>query len=111
MFDKLRKNGTSVDILRYMETLGVVDIDELDSSLNQIAGHLNAQHALLVDLTTELLAHEDWWRGPGIHSPEPYLAWRTCIRRPQRAETRGPPSLITISWDRTEEELWLVGNW
>jgi hypothetical protein len=67
-----------------METLGVVDIDELDSSLNQVAGHLNAQHALLVDLTTELLAHEDWWRGPGIHTPELYLAWRTGVS-PERA--------------------------
>jgi hypothetical protein len=67
-----------------MEMLGVVDIDELDDSLNQVAGHLNAQHALLVDLTTELLAHEDWWRGPGIHTPELYLAWRTGVS-PERA--------------------------
>jgi hypothetical protein len=67
-----------------MDTVGVVDMDELDDSLNQVAGHLNAQHALLVDLTTELLAHEDWWRGPGIHTPELYLAWRTGVS-PERA--------------------------
>jgi hypothetical protein len=34
-----------------MEAIGVVEMDELDSSLNQVAGHLNAQHARLVDLT------------------------------------------------------------
>lgn len=67
-----------------METAGVIDVDELDSSLNQVAGFLNAQHAALVDLTIQLLAHEEWWAGPGIHTPELYLAWRTGIS-PERA--------------------------
>jgi hypothetical protein len=68
-----------------MEAIGVVEMDELDSSLNQVAGHLNAQHARLVDLTIELLAHEEWWAGPGIHTPELYLAWRTGVS-PERAQ-------------------------
>ena len=64
--------------------LGAVDMDRLDNSLNVVAGHLIAQHACLVDLTIELLANEQLWAGPGIHTPELYLAWRTGIS-PERA--------------------------
>jgi len=67
-----------------METVGSVDMDELDSSLNKVAGYLNAQHACLVDLTIELLTHEDWWAGPGVHTAELYPAWRTGVS-PERA--------------------------
>ncbi|RLE25022.1 MAG: hypothetical protein DRJ50_03710 [Actinobacteria bacterium] len=67
-----------------MDRVGVVEMEELDTSLNQVAGYLNAQHAALVDLTIELLAHEEWWAGPGIHTPELYLAWRTGVS-PERA--------------------------
>jgi hypothetical protein len=62
-----------------METVGATVMDELDCSLNQVAGYLNAQHAALVDLTVELLDHENWWDGPGVHTPELYLAWRTGV--------------------------------
>ncbi|MGB0113767.1 MAG: DUF222 domain-containing protein [Ilumatobacteraceae bacterium] len=57
---------------------------ELDAALNEVAGHLNAQHACLVDLTLELLADESGWCGPGVHTPELFLAWRVGLS-PQRA--------------------------
>ncbi len=51
----------------------------LDDELDQIAGHLNAQHARLVDVTARLLAHPGTWEVPGIHTIEQYLCWRTGI--------------------------------
>ena len=51
----------------------------LDDELDEIAGHLNAQHARLVDVTARLLAHPGSWEVPGIHTIEQYLCWRTGI--------------------------------
>ena len=42
---------------------------ELEDALNEVAGHLNAQHGRLVDLVIEMLAHETAWCGPGVHTP------------------------------------------
>ncbi len=52
--------------------------DELD----EIAGHLNAQHGRLIELTTWLLAHRDEWAGDGVWRPEQYLAWRCGVAIP-----------------------------
>jgi hypothetical protein len=57
---------------------------DFDARLNTVAGHLNAQHARLVDLTIEMLADESLWVGEGTHTPELFLAWRTGLA-PQRA--------------------------
>jgi hypothetical protein len=50
-----------------------------DAALNEVAGHLNAQHARLVDLTITMLADESLWVGEGAHTPELFLAWRTGL--------------------------------
>ena len=57
---------------------------DFDAALNEVAGHLNAQHARLVDLTIDMLADESLWVGEGAHTPELFLAWRTGLA-PQRA--------------------------
>jgi hypothetical protein len=62
-----------------MEVLATIE-DELDD----VAGHLNAQHARLVDLTIRLLADEGLWAGPGVWTVEQFLAWRVGIA-PNRA--------------------------
>jgi hypothetical protein len=57
------------------------DLDEcdLDEEVNTVAGHLNALHARLVDLTVTMIANPRSWRGPGVHTPELFLAWRTGL--------------------------------
>jgi hypothetical protein len=57
---------------------------DLDERLNVVAGHLNVLHAELVDLAIVMLADPRAWRGPGVHTPELFLAWRTGLS-PQRA--------------------------
>jgi hypothetical protein len=57
---------------------------DFDAALNDVAGHLNAQHARLVDLAIAMLADESLWVGEGAHTPELFLAWRTGLA-PQRA--------------------------
>ena len=52
--------------------------DELD----EIAGHLNAQHGRLIELTVWLLAHRDEWAGDGVWRPEQFLAWRCGVSIP-----------------------------
>jgi hypothetical protein len=42
----------------------------LDDELNTIAGHLNVQHARLVDATVQLLAFPDRWLGDGVWTAE-----------------------------------------
>jgi hypothetical protein len=57
-----------------------VDLSEqLDERLDVVAGHLNALHAELVDLAVTMLADPSAWRGPGVHTPELFLAWRTGL--------------------------------
>ena len=53
------------------------DALDFDAALDDVAGHLNAQHARLVDLTITMLADESLWVGEGAHTPELFLAWRT----------------------------------
>ncbi|MDX2379124.1 MAG: DUF222 domain-containing protein [Acidimicrobiia bacterium] len=56
----------------------------LDAELNEIAGHLNTQHARLVDATVELLANPGRWRGDGVWTAQQYLCWRVGLA-PARA--------------------------
>ena len=44
------------------------DALDFDAALDEVAGHLNAQHARLVDLTITLLADESLWVGKGLFS-------------------------------------------
>jgi hypothetical protein len=57
---------------------------DFDAALNEVSGHLNAQHARLVDLAIAMLADDSLWVGEGAHTPELFLAWRTGLA-PQRA--------------------------
>ena len=66
-----------------VEAIGLVPGSEaeldLDEELNAVAGHVNAMHARLVDLTVTMIANPRAWRGPGVHTPELFLAWRTGL--------------------------------
>ncbi len=57
---------------------------DFDDALNDVAGHLNAQHARLIDLAIAMLADDSLWFGDGVHTPEQFLAWRTGLA-PNRA--------------------------
>jgi hypothetical protein len=59
--------------------------------LNTIAGHLNTQHARLVDATVKLLAFPDRWQGDGVWTAEHYLCWRVGLA-PNRAH-----QIVTIA--------------
>ncbi len=46
---------------------------------DEVAGHLNAQHGRLIDLTAWLLANRQEWQGDGLWTPSHYLAWRCGV--------------------------------
>ena len=52
---------------------------EIDAELNEVAGHLNAQHGRLVDLTVRLLADPRLWQGDGVWTIEQFLTWRVGV--------------------------------
>ena len=54
---------------------------DLDEELNEIAGHLNAQHARLAGVARELLDDPAKWASEGIFTIERYLCWKTGISR------------------------------
>ena len=56
----------------------------IEETLCDVAGHLNAQHARLVDATVWLLANERHWSGPGVWRVEQFLAWKVGVA-PARA--------------------------
>jgi hypothetical protein len=56
---------------------------DLDAALNEVAGHLNAQHARLVDLTIELIDNEQRWIEEGLHTIELFLQWRAGLAPPR----------------------------
>jgi hypothetical protein len=60
------------------------EMAEIDERLDVVAGQLNAQHAILVDLAGQLDDKRSWWTGPGVHTVEQYLCWRTG-NSPERA--------------------------
>lgn len=57
---------------------------DFDAELNKVAGHLNAQHARLVDLVLVMLDDVGRWCTEGVHTPELFLGWRVGLS-PQRA--------------------------
>ena len=59
----------------------VLDIDasSFEPLLDDVAGHLNAQHGRLIDLTIWLLAHPEAWQGDGVWTASQYLAWRCGV--------------------------------
>jgi hypothetical protein len=61
-----------------------------------LCGHLNVLHARMVELVAESLA-VDAWSGPGLRSPEHWLAWQTGLS-PSRAKR-------IVAMARRREEL------
>jgi hypothetical protein len=57
----------------------LIDGASFESLLDEVTGHLNAQHGRLFDLTVWLLAHPEAWQGDGLWTPNQYLAWRCGI--------------------------------
>jgi hypothetical protein len=49
---------------------------EVDTSVNDIVGVLNSQHAALVDQVVVLLGDERLWAGEGMTSMSAWVAWR-----------------------------------
>ena len=63
-----------------MESGGAITFqDDLDTVLNDTAGHLNALHGRLVDACVAMLADRTAWAGPGVERPELYLAWKVGL--------------------------------
>jgi hypothetical protein len=56
----------------------------LGEVLDEVSGHLNAQHARLVDAAVVMLANPSWWCGVGMEEPHQFLCWRTALS-PARA--------------------------
>ncbi len=56
----------------------------IEEQLNEVAGHLNAQHARLVSLTVALIADELPWASEDLWTVEQYLCWRVGLS-PARA--------------------------
>lgn len=69
---------------------------ELEAVLDEVSGHLNAQHARLVDATVAMLANPRWWAGEGVEKPQQFLCWRTAIS-PERAR-----QIVSIAARATE---------
>jgi hypothetical protein len=57
----------------------------LERELDEVAGHLNALHARLLDATIYMLEQPSRWQGAGLERPQQYLCWRTGIA-PERAK-------------------------
>jgi hypothetical protein len=57
----------------------LIDRASFELILDEVSGHLNAQHGRLIDLTVWLLAHPAEWQGDGLWTPNQYLAWRCGI--------------------------------
>ena len=63
-----------------MESAGAITSeDDLDTVLNETAGHLNALHGRLVDACVRMLADRTAWAGPGVERPELCLAWKVGL--------------------------------
>jgi hypothetical protein len=67
----------------------------LETELVGVAGHLNTQHANLVEITTRALA-DDGWVGHGIHSP---ARWLTI----QMGLSPSPAQLVVAIAERIDE--------
>ncbi len=56
-----------------------IDRTNVNTVVDDAAGHLNAQHGRLIDVTIWLLANTHDWQGDGLWTPEQYLAWRAGV--------------------------------
>ena len=56
-----------------------IDPDNVDALLDEVAGHLNAQHGRLIDLSVWLLANPLEWQGDGVWTVAQFLAWRCGV--------------------------------
>ncbi len=78
---------------------------DLDEELNEVAGHLNAQHARLARIARDLLDQPEQWASEGIWTVERYLCWRTGVScRSCQATGRHRPALPTSCrrvWQRS----------
>ncbi|MEP1123967.1 MAG: HNH endonuclease signature motif containing protein [Ilumatobacter sp.] len=61
-----------------MPTISVTSTG-VDALVDDVAGHLNAQHGRLIDVTIWLLANKQEWQGDGVWTPAQYLAWRAGV--------------------------------
>ena len=56
-----------------------MDSDNVHALLDEVAGHLNAQHGRLIDLTVWLLDNSMAWQGDGVWTAAQFLAWRCGV--------------------------------
>ena len=56
-----------------------IDSNSVNTLLDDVAGHLNAQHGRLIDLTVWLLDNPLAWQGDGVWTPAQFLAWRCGV--------------------------------
>jgi len=56
-----------------------IDSDGVNALLDDVAGHLNAQHGRLIDLTVWLLDNTMAWQGDGVWTAAQFLAWRCGV--------------------------------
>ena len=65
-----------------------IDSGNVDALLDDVAGHLNAQHGRLIDLTVWLLANPFEWQGDGGWTAAQFLAWRCGVSASTAAQHR-----------------------
>ena len=56
-----------------------IDSENVEALLDEVAGHLNAQHGRLIDLAAWLLANPFEWQGDGVWTAAQFLAWRCGV--------------------------------
>ncbi len=56
-----------------------ISSENVEALLDDVAGHLNAQHGRLIDLTAWLLANPFTWQGDGVWTAAQFLAWRCGV--------------------------------
>ncbi len=57
----------------------MIEVESIEDTLCEVSGHLNAQHARLVDATVWLLHNPIEWSGPGVWRADQYLTWRVGL--------------------------------
>jgi hypothetical protein len=75
------RKGMSVHVV---EGVQEATARRVHAEFETLCGHLNVLHARMVQLVAEALA-VDAWGGPGLRSPEHWLAWQTGLS-PRRAK-------------------------
>lgn len=60
-------------------------LDEFESGVADVCGHLHGLHARLVALVVEAL-ERGWWQQSGVKSPEQWLGWQTGLSSAQASK-------------------------